>query len=462
MNLSRQLKARFAALFRKRELDTEMAEEMRSHIELRTQENVAAGMNPEEARYAALRQFGRTESLQEQCRDQRGVSGLENLMRDFRFGVRQLRRNPGFTTVAVFTLALAIGANLTIFALIDGILLRPLPFPGGDRLVTTIQSFPLSGVERSRASLANYYDYRTHIKSFASVAMIHTDYSGPTIVGGTDTPFRVECDRVSPEFFSTLQVPLRMGRSFSEDEMTYGGSHVAVLTDEFWRSYFNADPQVLGRTFPVDGVTTTVIGLLPPGFHFLSRRAQFYTPGASDPAERAPGERHNNRCVVIARLAPGATLSDARAEIAALDAVQIPEDPNAALLRSSGFRTIVDPLHADHVRTIRPTLLLLEGGVLILLLVAGVNLVNLLLIRASSRAKELAIRQSLGAGRWSVLRQALTETVVLALLGGAFGLVLAAGGIRLVGILGTDQLPLGSYITFDGRLALAAFLGAIA
>lgn len=379
---------------------------------------------------------------------------------DVRYAARTLRKNPGFTAVAVFTLALCLGANLTIFAVVDSILLRPLPFPHADRLVTAFHSYPKSGVPHSSASLPNYYDYREKIKAFASTAII-SENSEPAIVGAAGSPYRVERDRVSPEFFSTLGVKLLMGRSFTDQEMDYSRSGVAILTYPFWRAYFNADPNVIGRTFQMDGSTTTVVGVLPPNFRFLSRRTQFYIPAASGPAERAIDQRHNNTHQLIARLAPDATIATARAQIAALDAAQIKDDPYAENLKEMGFVSIVSGLQEDHVAAIKPTMLLLQGGVLLLLLIGSVNLINLLLIRASGRARELAIRQSLGASHWHVMSQVMTETVLLCLAGGLCGLALAAGGIRLLQKLGVDQLPLGGYIGLDGRFALVALSGTV-
>lgn len=367
--------------------------------------------------------------------------------------LRRLTRERGFTFTVLLTLALCIGANVAIFAVVDAILVRPLPYPGADRLITTINSYPGAGADRSGASLPNYYDRRVAIKAFASTA-IHQ--GGSAIVGEAGSPNRVQRDRVSPEFFSTLGVPLVMGRTFTEEEMFYKDSGVAILTDAFWRGNFNADPRVLGRKFQVDGLPVTVIGVLPPGFRYLSSRAQFFVPAASNLEDRGVNRRHSNNFQLIARLAPGATLADAQAQIDALNAQQLKEDPYAELLKGARFHTNVYFLHADHVRDVRPILLLLQGGALFLLLIGGVNLVNLLLIRASGRAKELAVRQALGASRRHIAREVMLETVLLSVGGGVLGLAGGAGGIRLLSVLGTGQLPLGATIVFDGRVAAVA------
>lgn len=225
---------------------------------------------------------------------------------------------------------------------------------------------------------------------------------------------------------------------------------------------FNSDPNVLGHTIRVDGLTKRVVGVLPPGFRFLSSRATLYFPLSSSVDQRGPAERHSGSgSDIVARLKPGATIKEAQAQIDAQNAALADSYPRAKMIADAGFRTPVVSLHADQVKSIRPVLLLLQTGVLFLLLIGGVNLVNLLLVRAHSRIKELAIRQSLGASRQHVLRQTLVETVVLALLGGLAGLPLGAGGIRVLALLGVNQLPLGADISFNGRLAILAVAGAV-
>ena len=372
---------------------------------------------------------------------------------DLRQTLRRLTRERGFTLTVLLTLALCIGANVAIFAVVDAILVRPLPYPGADQLVTTINSYPGAGADRSGASLPNYYDRRVAIKAFASTAIRQ---GGSAIVGEAGSPNRIQRDRVSPEFFATLGVPLAMGRTFNDDEMFYKGSSVAILTDAYWRNNFNADPQVLGRKFQVDSLPVTVIGVLPPGFRYLSSRAQFFIPAASNAEDRTLRNRHSNNFELLARLAPGASLAVAQAQVDALNAQQLTDDPYAELLKGARYHTNVYFLHADHVREVRPILLLLQGGVLSLLLIGGVNLINLLLIRASGRAKELAVRQALGASRRDITREVMLETTLLAVGGGLLGLGLGALGIRLLAVLGTEQLPLGANVVFDGRVAAVA------
>lgn len=383
---------------------------------------------------------------------------MENMLQNLRYALRQLRKSPGFTAVAVITLALCLGANLTIFAAVDSILLRPLPFPESDRLVILYNTYPKAGVIRDMASLTSYYERRGNIAAFAQLASLNYTTA---VEGETGSTERADIGRVTPEFFATLGVPLAMGRAFNESEMTYQTDNEAILTDAYWRQHFNADPNVLGRDIRSDGIPRRIVGVLPPGFRFLSSRARIFLPLSSEEDERNLGARHSNNTVQIARLKPGAKLAEAQAQIDAHNSAHAAEFPQAKEVAEAGFRTMVAPLHADHVASIRPTLLLLQAGALFLLLIGGVNLVNLLLIRASSRTKELAVRQSMGANRRHVVSQVMTETVLLTLIGGVCGLVVGAGGIRLLAVLGADQLPLGTNIAFDTHLGVMALLGSI-
>jgi predicted permease len=377
---------------------------------------------------------------------------------NLRFSLRKLAKTPGFTATALATLALCLGANLTIYAVVDAILIRSLPFRDAGRLVTVFNSYPGAGVDRASASLPNYIDRKEAIKAFSSVAI---DQEASTIVGASGAPNRVPTSRVSPEFFSTLGVNLAMGRSFTASELTYQTDGEAVITDGFWRSAFAADPAVLGRTFLCNGLSVTVVGVLPRDFRYLSSRAAFYRPAAFDPDEKGPTQRHSNNWEMVARLAPGATLADAQSQVDAFNLKQLRDDPYAQILKGTGYHTIVSPLQADHVHSVRPMLVLLQCGGVLLLLIGGVNLANLLLIRASGRTKELAVRQALGASPFHVAAEVLGETLLLALVGGGLGLLLGAAGIRLLGLLGTDHLPLGASVRFDARIGAAALVASL-
>ncbi|HMH60189.1 MAG TPA: ADOP family duplicated permease, partial [Bradyrhizobium sp.] len=268
--------------------------------------------------------------------------------------------------------------------------------------------------------------------------------------------------RISPDFFATLGVRPALGRSFTEEEWIQQ-KNVVILTDAFWRERFNSDPNVLGRETRINGIPREIVGVLPPGFRFLSSEARLFVGMKFNEEQRGPKARHSGGggTHMIARLKPGATIAEAQAQIDAHNAEVEKDNPEAKMMAEAGFRSPVVSLHADHVRSIRPTLLLLQAGVFFLLLIGAVNLVNLLLIRASGRAKEMAIRQSMGASRRQIVGQVMIETVALTASGGLLGLATGAWGTRLLEILGADRLPLGARIEFDGWLAAIGLIGSL-
>ena len=380
-------------------------------------------------------------------------------MTNLRYAFRQLRKSPGFTITALATIAICLGANLAIFGVINSILLRPLPFPNADRLVTIYNTYPKAGVENDGSSITNYFERRGNIPAFESLSIY---MSRAETVGDPGSMQQEEVVRVSPEFFTTLGISPAVGRSFTEEE-SVNQKNVVMLTDAFWRKEFGADPNILARDTRINGIPREIVGVLPPEFRFLSSEARVFVGLKTDALQRGPNARHSGGggTHLIARLKPGATIADAQAQIDAHNAEMEKDNPQAKMMAEAGFRSLVVPLHAYHVRSVRPTLLLLQGGVFFLLLIGAVNLVNLLLIRASGRAKEMAIRQSMGASRWQVVKQVMIETVLLTTVGGVIGLIIGAWGLRLLEVLGADRLPLGARIAFDDSLAVVGLLSAI-
>lgn len=383
--------------------------------------------------------------------------GATPMLTELRNAVRRLARSPAFTGTALATLALCIGANLTIFAVVDAILIRPLPFPRADRLLTLYYTYPRLPSASPGASLTSYFERRGKLPALASIAEIDEETS---VIGESGATSIEKVGRVTPEFFATLGVAPLMGRGFTDAEMTYQTDNVALLSYELWRSAYAGDPNVLGRSIRMDGIERKIVGVLPPGFRFLSFQALAYSPLSSEEGERNIGARHSVGKIQIARMADGATLAGVQAQVDALDAALAPEFPEAKLVAESGCHTVVAPLQADFVASVRPMLLLLQAGALLLLLIGSVNLVNLLLIRASERAREMAIRQALGAGQRHIVSDVVTETLLLAVAGALLGLWAGHAGIRLLGRLGVDQLPLGAEVAFDARLAAVALVGA--
>jgi predicted permease len=457
--MSRGLFSTFQTLRRREHFEDAMAEEMRFHIERHTEDLVLSGVHPDEAARRARQEFGSLDNAKEDCREARGLRLFDELRQDLRHAVRLLRKTPGFTATALATLALCLGANLTLFAVVDAVLLRPLPFPAAGRLVSVYNTYPKAGVPNDGCSLPNYYERRGRIPALSGLA-IYRDATA--VVGETGATEQVPVSRVSPDFFATLGLGPVMGRVFTEAETAEGKNGAAILTDSFWRQRLGADPRVLGRDIRVNGIARTVVGILPPRFSFLSSQTQIYLPLASSPEERSPQRRHSGTAHMIGRLKAGATLEETQAQIDGHNAAVEADGPEARMMADAGFRSLVVPLRADHVAAVRPTLLLVQAGALFLLLIGGVNLVNLLLIRASGRVKELAVRQALGASRRHIVSGALVESTLLALTGGLLGLAAGAGGIRLLALLGVDHLPLGSHVAFDARLALIALAGSLA
>ncbi|HVO96659.1 MAG TPA: ABC transporter permease [Bryobacteraceae bacterium] len=457
----RRLRSLSRVIRSRRDFEQGMTEELRFHIEQYTDELVRSGVSPAEAGRRARIEFGSLSSAQEECREARGLRPFDELVRQLRHAVRLLCKTPRFTATALVTLAVCLGANLTIFAVVDSILLRPLPFPEAGRLVTIFNTYPKAGVDRDGSSVANYYERRGQIPAFSDVAL-YSD--GTAVVGEAGTTEREPIARVSPEFLATLGTGPYIGRSFTEEETSVQADKVVILTDAYWRQHFGADPHVIGRQLRVNGLSYAVVGVLAPGFRFLSSEARLYFPFSSRPQDRGSAERHSggNSRHMIARLKPGQTLAQAQAQIDAQNVTLEANDPEAKMIADAGFRSVVAPLHADQVRSIRPALLWMQAGAFALLLIGAVNLTNLLLIRASSRSKEIAVRQALGASRLHVVSEAIVETTLLALAGGLLGLAAGAGGIRLLSVLAVDRLPLGSHIAMDFRLACIAVLGAAA
>jgi predicted permease len=456
----KHLRSFFRVLTRRREFEDGMTEELRFHIEQYTDELVRTGMSPEKAARLAHQELGSLTNIKGDCRESFGVHLFDEFRRELSYAARLLRKTPGFTATALLTLAVCFGANLTIFAVIDSVLLRPLPFPESGKLVTIFNTYPKAGVDRDGSSVTNYYERRGRIQAFASLAIYR---HGTEIIGEPGSTEREPTMRVSPEFFSTLGIGPVIGRTFTDDETTSETDQVAILSDTFWRQQYNADPHVIGKQIRVNSVPRTVIGVLPSAFHFLSSDTRLFLPLASRAEDRTPLQRHAGGIVIqmIARLKPDATLAQAQSQLDSQNAALEVDDPQAKMIADAGFRSLVVPLHADHVAAIRPTLLLLQAGAMALLLIGAVNLVNLLLVRASSRAKELAVRQALGASRGFLVSEVIVETSLLTIVGGLLGLAVGAWGIHLLRVLGVDRLPLGGRIAFDARLASVGLVAAI-
>jgi len=372
---------------------------------------------------------------------------LDMLWQDVRHAMRAVRRSPGFVAVAVVTLALGIGANTAMFSVVYSALLRPLPYRDGDRLVVLDETTPKAG--EVSVSYPNFLDWRSETRRLSGMAFVHS--VGFDLVG-TERPMTVSGEAVSANFLSLLGVRPALGRDFTASEEEPAAAPVAILSHSLWQSRFGADPGVLGRTITLNARPFTIVGVLPAGFRSLDRLDVLVPIGvwraanADLAAER--GARDDSR--VIGRLAPGTGLSDARAEMGTIAARLAKEYPRS----NDRFGVMIVPVRDYLVGNVRPSLLVLFGAVLFVLLIACGNVANLLLSRGAGRAREIALRVALGASRGRVVSQLLVESLVLALLGGALGLLLAAGGLRALAAL-VPKAPLGgAAIGLNGTVLL--------
>jgi len=428
MSLVQRARARLRALLRRTAADRELTEEIRFHLDQETEKNVRSGMSPAEARRVALAHFGGVERVREEHRDVRRLPWLEDAASDARFAHRSMRRTPALAAAAIITLALGIGANVAIFSAVNAVVLRPLPFPAPDRLVVVGEDNPEKQWHMQFAAPANLLDWRAGVADFQDVSGYFEGVGRSTLTGRGD-PQVLRTSTIIGNLFSTLGVRAALGRTFTFDESFARGTHVTVLSDRAWRQMFGADPSIVGKSIVLDGTSMQVIGVMPPGFSYPADGIDAWQTMEWSAKERADiGFRRAHGVRAVARLKPDVTIAAANAQLQTV--VERLQRQYPVTNRVMGASMV--PLHRFLVGDTRLPLLVLLTSVAFLLLIACANVGNLLLVQASGREREAALRLALGAGRGRLVRQALVESLVLSLAGGACGLALGWLGTRLL------------------------------
>ncbi len=430
---------RLRSLFRWAQADQELDDELRDHLERKIEEYVAQGMTQEEAHRHARIDLGGVEQTKEKCRDARRVNWIQDFVQDLRFGTRTLRKSPGFTIVAVLTLALGIGANTAIFSVVNGVLLKPLPFPQSDRLVEVMRGLKSGNDETVEAS--KFIFWQQHSRVFEAMAAFDIFGTGFNLASGGQ-PQHVTGMRVSADFFRVLATPLAIGRGFMAEEGRPGGASVAVISNNLWKHQFGGAPSIIGRTILLNDENYAVVGVMPVGFESRPS-ADIWVP--LRPVFN-PQNDGGSLFIVLGRLKPGVTLKTAQFDMNRVGGQFRTSFPG--FVGKDESVAVVD--YQKHlVGDVRPALLILLGAVGFVLLVACGNVVNLLLARATTRSREIAVRIALGAGRSRLLRQLLTESAMIALAGSGLGLLLSKACLLGLLRIAPGSLPQFSTIHID-------------
>jgi len=449
MRRLRALFLRLGGLFSSERRERELAAEMDSHLRMHIEDNLRRGMSATEARRNALIKLGGIEQAKQNYRDRRGLPFLETLLQDLRFAFRTLHNSPGFTTIAVLTLALGIGANTAVFSVVYAVLLQPLPYKDASRLIVLNETTPKVGTVS--VSYPNFLDWRASSRSFSQFAALH---SVGFNLAGINQPESIFGEAVSPNFLSMMGIRPFLGRDFDASEEKAGTPPVLLLSYSLWQSHLASDPGVVGKTITLDGRVFTIIGVLPPNYRSLDKTDVLLPIGVwiTDSTEEASERGNRGDMSVIGKLAPGISLSQARSEMVGI-AARLAKDYPAS---NDQFGVALQPIRDAFVGDIRTAVLVLFRAVMFVLLIACANVANLFLVRGSARTREIALRIAFGASRGRIIRQLLTESFFLALLGGLLGSVLAFGGIQGITRLIPDGMLSGSTVSLNGAVLLFA------
>jgi putative ABC transport system permease protein len=439
------LRSLISRISRRRDVD----EELRAYLDLLTEEKVRAGIDRDEARRQARLEAGGVAQIKEEVRDARPGAAFASTWQDVRYGMRLLRRSPAFAALSVITIGLGIGANSAIFSVINGVVRKPLAYPAPERLMFVTSQFPTLGFEKFWISPPEYFDFAERTRAFSAVAAFRT---GAQNLSEGDRPERVNAAFVTANMFDVLGVRARHGQVFTAAHDVPNGDPVVVLSHEIWQRTFGGDPSVIGRRVQVQGVATTVVGVMPPGFDLHDSKSHLWLPLTLDPANRQ--NRGSHFLYLVGRLAAGTTQAQATSEMEGMLRQWREWAGNTHVPNDSTHRMQMVPLQDEVVGSVKRALWVLQGAVALVLLIACANVANLLLARAESRHKEFAVRTALGAGRLRVLRQFMAEGVVLAVLGATLGLGLAYWGLKALLAANPENTPRTTEITLDPAVLL--------
>ncbi len=461
MNLLRAIWRRLRSLGQWRAAKLEIDEELRFHLEQRTAENIAVGMSPEKAAREARKRFGNQQSVREECRDTRGAGLFETTWNDIRFGARLLRKNPGFTIIAVLTLALGIGATSSVFSLVRGVLLTPPPYAKPEQIVL-VSPGRLDKQPYSRGCSSDQWtEWQREAQSFEAMAGYHWGFNFLILQDGSEF---VEGLSVAPDYFRVLGIRPELGRTFTASETSGRPISALIISHELWQRRFNGEPNIIGHTIQIGSDKVTVVGVMPPGIRFLpapqyanepdynaDAPVDYWAPDSPDPAKS-----RETFWSVVGRLRDGATLAQAQAELAAIAARQAKDDRDL-----DGITASAELLTTSLNREARGLLLPLAGAVGFVFVIACVNVAGLLLARSFRRQPEYAVRCALGAGRGQVFRQALTESLLLAMLGGVLGVAFAATTVKVLKVIAGVAIPRLDAVRIGWPMLLFCFGAAV-